>query len=165
MRASRTEAKEIKLRDATKTFPMNQNLAVLKWRYKGNDEGAVPLSINCWPTPSNDGTCEVSIEYELENDSVTLYDLEIFIPLPAGSYPTVSSHTGEWSLEPNSHSLAWSTPLVSADSESTRTGSLMFTVAGDDPETFFPVRVAFVGQVSGVVAVVCHSLTMGSREA
>ncbi|KAJ7180676.1 hypothetical protein C8R46DRAFT_1070218 [Mycena filopes] len=148
MRASRTEAKEIKLRDASKTFPMNQNLAVLKWRYKGNDEGAVPLSINCWPTPSNDGTCEVSIEYELENESVTLYDLEIFIPLPAGSYPTVSSHTGEWSLEPNSHSLAWTTPLVSADSESTRTGSLMFTVAGDDPETFFPVRVAFVGQGS-----------------
>ncbi|KAJ6581509.1 hypothetical protein B0H19DRAFT_1115581 [Mycena capillaripes] len=148
MRASRTEPKEVKLRDASKTFPMNQNLAVLKWRYKGNDEGAVPLSINCWPTPSNDGTCEVSIEYELENESVTLYDLEIFIPLPAGSYPTVSSHTGEWSLEPNSHSLAWSTPLVSADSESTRTGSLMFTVAGDDPETFFPVRVAFVGQGS-----------------
>ncbi|KAJ6612502.1 hypothetical protein B0H10DRAFT_1807345, partial [Mycena sp. CBHHK59/15] len=33
-------------------------------------------------------------------------------------------------------------------SESTRTGSLMFTVAGDDPETFFPVRVAFFGQGS-----------------
>ncbi|KAJ7442303.1 hypothetical protein FB451DRAFT_1343936 [Mycena latifolia] len=148
MRASRTEPKEIKLRDASKAFPMNQNLAVLKWRYKGNDEGAVPLSINCWPTPSNDGTCEVSIEYELENENVTLYDLEIFIPLPAGSYPTVSSHSGEWSLEPNSHSLAWTTPLVSADSESTRTGSLMFTVAGDDPETFFPVRVAFVGRGS-----------------
>ncbi|KAJ7334144.1 hypothetical protein DFH08DRAFT_299792 [Mycena albidolilacea] len=147
-KASRTEAKQVKLRDASKTFPLNQNLAVLKWRYKGNDEGAVPLSINCWPTPSNDGTCEVSIEYELENESVTLYDLEIFIPLPAGSYPTVSSHTGEWSLEPNSHSLLWSAPVVSADSESTRTGSLMFTVAGDDPETFFPVRVAFVGQGS-----------------
>lgn len=39
--------------------------------------------VNCWPTPSNDGTCEVSIEYELENESVTLYDLEIFIPLPS----------------------------------------------------------------------------------
>ncbi|KAJ7898447.1 Adaptor complexes medium subunit family-domain-containing protein [Mycena leptocephala] len=148
MRASRTDPKEVKLRDASKTFPLNQSLAVLKWRYKGNDEGAVPLSINCWPTPSNDGTCEVSIEYELENESVTLYDLEIFIPLPAGSYPTVSSHTGEWSLEPNSYSLAWSTPLVSAGTESTRTGSLMFTVAGDDPETFFPVKVAFVGQGS-----------------
>ncbi|KAJ6610223.1 hypothetical protein B0H10DRAFT_1883660 [Mycena sp. CBHHK59/15] len=145
---NRTEAKEIKLKDTTKSFPLNQSLAVLKWRYKGNEEGAVPLSINCWPTPSHDGTCEVSIEYELENDSVTLYDLEIIIPLPAGSYPTVSSNTGEWSLEPNSHSLLWSTPLVSADSESTRTGSLMFTVAGDDPETFFPVRVAFFGQGS-----------------
>ncbi|KAJ7281503.1 hypothetical protein C8J57DRAFT_1123330 [Mycena rebaudengoi] len=144
LRANRTEPKEIKLRDATKSFPLNQSLAVLKWRYKGSDEGAVPLSINCWPTPSNDGTCEVSIEYELENDSVTLYDLEILIPLPAGSYPTVSSNTGEWSLEPNSHSLAWTTPLVSADSD-TRSGSLMFTVGGDDPETFFPVRVSFIG--------------------
>ncbi|KAJ7043610.1 hypothetical protein C8F04DRAFT_1072702 [Mycena alexandri] len=163
MRASRTEAKEIKLRDASKTFPLNQNLAVLKWRYKGNDEGAVPLSINCWPTPSNDGTCEVSIEYELENESVTLHDLEIFIPLPAGSYPTVSSHTGEWSLEPNSHSLAWTTPLVSADSESTRTGSLMFTVAGDDPETFFPVRVAFVGQGS-LAGVGVASINMEGEE-
>ncbi|KAJ7066630.1 hypothetical protein C8F01DRAFT_1124033 [Mycena amicta] len=147
MKASRSEAKKITLRDSSKTFPTNQPLAVLKWRYKGNDESAVPLSINCWPTPSNDGTCEVSIEYELENESVTLYDLEIFIPLPAGSYPTVSSHTGEWSLEPNSHSLAWTTPVCSADSES-RTGSLMFTVGGDDPETFFPVRVAFVGKGS-----------------
>ncbi|KAJ7832923.1 hypothetical protein B0H13DRAFT_1557757, partial [Mycena leptocephala] len=82
MRASRTDPKEVKLRDASKTFPLNQSLAVLKLWYKGNDEGAVPLSINCWPTPSNDGTCEVSIEYELENESVTLYDLEIFIPLP-----------------------------------------------------------------------------------
>jgi hypothetical protein len=43
-KASRTEAKQVKLRDASKTFPLNQNLAVLKWRYKGNDEGAVPLS-------------------------------------------------------------------------------------------------------------------------
>ncbi|KAF7309774.1 Copper P-type ATPase [Mycena indigotica] len=144
-KANRNEAKKIALRDASKTFPINQNLAVLKWRYKGNDESAVPLSINCWPTPSNDGTCEVSIEFELENESVTLHDLEIFIPLPAGSYPTVSSHTGEWSLEPNSHSLAWTTAIVDASS---RSGSLMFTVGGDDPETFFPVRVAFVGKGS-----------------
>lgn len=115
----------------------------------------------------------------------TLFLIELVHPFSAGSYPTVSSHTGEWSLEPNSHSLAWSTPLVSADSgeilisvvppstgstvgiESTRTGSLMFTVAGDDPETFFPVRVAFVGQVRGTPAasVFCHLLTSWSREA
>jgi hypothetical protein len=38
--------------------------------------------VNCWPSPSNDGTCEVSIEYELENENVTLYDVVISIPLP-----------------------------------------------------------------------------------
>lgn len=38
--------------------------------------------VNCWPTPSNDGTCDVNIEYELENENVSLYDLTISIPLP-----------------------------------------------------------------------------------
>jgi hypothetical protein len=38
--------------------------------------------VNCWPTPSNDGTCDVNIEYELENENVSLYDLVISIPLP-----------------------------------------------------------------------------------
>ena len=31
-------------------------------------------SVNCWPLPLNDGTCEVSIEYELDNEHATLYD-------------------------------------------------------------------------------------------
>src|SRR6266540_1703605 len=42
----------------------------------------IPVPVNCWPSPSNDGTCEVSIEYELENDAVTLYDVVISMPLP-----------------------------------------------------------------------------------
>ena len=40
------------------------------------------MLVNCWPTPSNDGTCEVNIEYELENEGVTLHDVVISIPLP-----------------------------------------------------------------------------------
>ncbi|KAF9011436.1 Adaptor complexes medium subunit family-domain-containing protein [Cyathus striatus] len=141
------QARVVALKDSTKSFPVGQSLAVLKWRYAGTDESNVPLSINCWPTPSNDGTCEVSIEYELENDSVTLYDVIISIPLPDGSYPTVSSHSGEWSLNPSSHSLAWAVPLISP-SDSTRTGSLIFTVGGDDVGAFFPVHVSFVGEGS-----------------
>lgn len=41
--------------------------------------------VNCWPTPSNDGTCDVNIEYELENQSIVLHDLLISIPLPCVS--------------------------------------------------------------------------------
>lgn len=90
----------IALKDPNRQFPVGQSLAVLKWRYTGKDESYVPLSstwsfisifllkclwldtVNCWPTPSNDGTCDVNIEYELENENVTLYDLVISIPLP-----------------------------------------------------------------------------------
>ena len=41
-----------------------------------------PNLVNAWPTPSNDGTVDVSLEYELTNDAVTLYDVEIDVPLP-----------------------------------------------------------------------------------
>ena len=40
------------------------------------------MLVNCWPTPSNAGTCDVNIEYELENEGVNLYDVVISIPLP-----------------------------------------------------------------------------------
>lgn len=95
----------VALKDPSRALPVGQSLAVLKWRYAGTDESNVPLSsecllfclqihptelyatflVNCWPSPSNDGTCEVSIEYELENDNVTLYDVVISIPLPCVS--------------------------------------------------------------------------------
>ncbi|KIL71360.1 hypothetical protein M378DRAFT_214006 [Amanita muscaria Koide BX008] len=135
------------LKDPSKPFPVNQSLTVVRWRYAGTDESNVPLSINCWPAPNSDGTCEVSMEYELENESVILYDVSILIPLPDGSYPTVSSHTGEWSLDASSHSLAWSISKITSSDDS-RSGSLVFTVNGDDPGLFFPVKVNFVGQGS-----------------
>lgn len=80
-----------------------------------------------------------------------------------GSYPTVSSHNGEWSLNPSTHSLTWSIPLISADE---RTGSLMFTVGGDDPGTFFPVHVTFAGQgsLAGVVVGGIKNTTTGEIE-
>ncbi|KAG7089726.1 hypothetical protein E1B28_011381 [Marasmius oreades] len=137
----------VALKDPSRSFPVGQSLAVLKWRYAGTDESIVPLSINCWPTPSNDGTCEVSIEYELENENITLYDVVISIPLPDGSYPTVSSNSGDWSLDPSSHSLSWSTARISSDDD-TRSGSIIFSVGGDDAGAFFPVEVTFVGQGS-----------------
>jgi hypothetical protein len=59
-------------------------------------------------------------------------------------------------LNPSNHSLEWSIPLVSAEN---RSGSLEFTVGGDDAGAFFPVKVAFVGQgnMAGIkVASVSH---------
>jgi hypothetical protein len=134
----------VALKDPSRAFPVGQALAVLKWRYSGRDESLVPLSINCWPSPSNDGTCEVNIEYELENENVTLYDVVISIPLPTGSYPSITTQC-DYSINPATHSLDWSIPLVSTIE---RSGTLEFTVGGDDASVFFPVRVSFVGQGS-----------------
>ena len=95
------EDRIIGLSDSSRSFPIGQSIAVLRWRYSGKDESYLPLSsrwscvpkisweinndgilVNCWPTPSNDGTVEVNMEYELENENVTIHDLVISIPLP-----------------------------------------------------------------------------------
>lgn len=79
-----------------------------------------------------------------------------------GSYPTVSSHVGEWSLDSSSHSLAWSIPVISASDES-KTGSLVFNVGGVDAGIFFPVEVNFIGQGSlGGIAVASIEKVDGS---
>lgn len=64
----------------------------------------------------------------------------------AGSYPTVTpGHSGEWTLNAHSHSIDWIVGKVDAESQS---GTLEFSVGGDDPGAFFPVKVSFVGQGS-----------------
>lgn len=37
----------VALKDPSKSFPVNQSLPVLKWRYAGTDESIVPLSSSC----------------------------------------------------------------------------------------------------------------------
>jgi hypothetical protein len=41
----------IALKDSSRAFPLNQSLAVLKWRYAGTDESNVPLSSECSEFP------------------------------------------------------------------------------------------------------------------
>ena len=67
----------------------------------------------------------------------------------AGSYPTVSSHTGDWALNPSSHALDWTIGRVDSDE---RSGTLEFSIGGDEASAFFPVKVTFVGEgsVAGV---------------
>ncbi|KAE9393739.1 hypothetical protein BT96DRAFT_1050292 [Gymnopus androsaceus JB14] len=60
----------VALKDPSRAFPVGQSLAVLKWRYVGTDESNVEHMVcllNCCPTPSNDGTCKVSIEFVLNS--------------------------------------------------------------------------------------------------
>ncbi|CUA78025.1 Coatomer subunit delta [Rhizoctonia solani] len=139
---------EVKLKDPARGFPVGQPqpLNVLKWRWSSKDETGLPLSVTIWPSPTGDGTCEVNIEWELQNTDLELRDLVISIPLPSGAYPTVLSHTGAWSINPSTHSLDWMTDSVLSGSEAT--GSLEFSIGGHDTDAFFPVKVDFKSEKS-----------------
>ncbi|SNX82149.1 related to coatomer delta subunit (delta-coat protein) [Melanopsichium pennsylvanicum] len=131
-------------RDARKPFPVNQSLGVLRWRMVTKDETALPLSINCWPSPNGQGGCDVSIEYELENEELgELRSVIIAIPLPEGSVPSVECPDGSWAVNEETNNLEWSLESISSANKS---GSLEFSVTegAENVDVFFPVVVDFI---------------------
>ncbi|KAG0361576.1 Coatomer subunit delta [Podila minutissima] len=132
--------KIIAFRDSSKEFPLNTPTGVLRWRFISKDESSIPLSINCWPSPAGDGSSDVNIEYQLENEEMEFKNVNIIIPLPHGSSPTVGEVDGEYLVDRQQGVLIWQLPSISAENPS---GSLEFNCEGDDTESFFPVSVQF----------------------
>ncbi|GAA5905589.1 hypothetical protein JCM8208_005779 [Rhodotorula glutinis] len=139
---------EIRLKEGKKGFPIGQGLGVLKWRMTGTDESVVPLSINCWPS-ADSGSLTVNLEYELENPSLSLHNVVISIPLPAGAEPSISEAPahGSYTVNPHSGHLEWTIDEVS-EAAGTASGSLEFEAQGDDADACFPVAIDFVSQKS-----------------
>lgn len=117
--------------------------------------------VNCWPTPTGDGTTEVNIEYELESDRLTLHNVTITIPIPSNS-PTVTSETGTHSVDSAAGTLTWIIPIVS--SSENKSGSLEFTVDGEDTSVFFPVKADFAAEGSLVGVAVANVLKTDADE-
>ncbi|PWY98894.1 hypothetical protein BCV70DRAFT_201679 [Testicularia cyperi] len=143
-KAAWTSDRVIAPRDARRPFPVNQSLGVLRWRMVTKDETALPLSINCWPSPNGEGGCDVNIEYELENEDIgELKNVVISIPLPDDAYPSVECPDGSWAVNPDTNNLEWSLESISAANKS---GSLEFSVTAgaENVDVFFPVVVDFV---------------------
>ncbi|KAF9152378.1 Coatomer subunit delta [Linnemannia schmuckeri] len=132
--------KTIAFRDSSKEFPLNTPTGVLRWRYLSKDESSIPLSINCWPSPAGDGSSDVNIEYQLENEEMAFKNVNIIIPLPHGAIPTVGEVDGEYIVDGQQGVLIWQLPSVDTSNAS---GSLEFNCEGEDTETFFPVSVQF----------------------
>lgn len=141
-------SRAIALKDPSKPFPVNQNLGVLRWRLATKDESLVPLSIQCWPSVSGDGTGEVNVEYELEAKDLVLQNVVISIPLPEGlSSADITAEAGEGShiVDENAATLSW---VIDRIDSSNSSGSLEFSVpaGAESADVFFPVQVSFVGE-------------------
>jgi len=130
----------IALKNATKPFPLNTDVGVLKWRFQTQDENLIPININCWPTENKNGGCDVNIDYELQDDNLELINVVIVIPLAHGcGAPNVSECEGEYQYEARKNILTWRLPVVDASNKS---GALEFSCQGHT-EDFFPINVAF----------------------
>ncbi|CAG8667937.1 3415_t:CDS:2, partial [Acaulospora colombiana] len=133
----------IALKNPGRGFPVNQPLGILRWRFITKDETAIPLSINCWPSPAGDGTIDVNIEYELESENQEFKDVVISIPLPSSGNPVVGDVDGHYEISRQPRALEWQLPIIDS---SNKQGSLEFNIAGDDVNVFFPVGVSFTSE-------------------
>ncbi|CAF0850687.1 unnamed protein product [Didymodactylos carnosus] len=135
----------IGLKNPEKPFPINQDIGILKWRYQSTDGKEIPLTINCWPSETSNGGCDVNIEYELQNTNLILRDVIISIPLPSGGQtPVIGRIDGDYSFDSRKTCLSWSLPVID---QSNSEGTLEFSVRGKTAD-FFPVKVEFVSETS-----------------
>ncbi|KAJ3042483.1 Coatomer subunit delta [Rhizophlyctis rosea] len=130
----------IALKDPSKPFPPGQALPVLRWRYVSKDESSVPLAINCWPSPSGNGTSDVNIEYELQSNTLELRDVVISIPYPGNGVPTIGDVEGHYQIDRQHHTIEWQLPIID---QSNKSGVLEFSVPSEDVGAFFPIRATF----------------------
>jgi hypothetical protein len=134
----------IGLRDPSKSFPVGQDVGVLKWRFQTQEESEIPLTINCWPSETKNG-CDVSIEYELQKLNLELNNVVIIIPIPSNvAAPIIKQCDGEYQYEKYKNCLLWRSTTID---NTNATGSFEFSVAGH-PSDFFPINVSFVSPKS-----------------
>lgn len=127
------------LKGNNKAYAVGSSLAVGKWTYSSEDEGDLPLLVNCWPTANRGGT-SVSIEYELTKEDLTLDQVVVAVPIH-GLVPVVGEMVGQYMVEKRSQQLLWRLDRIDAENSA---GSMEFTLPAElDAERFFPIQVTF----------------------
>lgn len=121
-----------------KGFPVGRGVGILRWS-TGSDD-APPVSINCWPEEEGGGRIMVNIEMELTRMDVVLHDVNILLPLGTQNPPSIESIDGQMKHDPAAGMMCWHFDTVDA---SNSTGSLEFSVDGENTEVFFPIQVGF----------------------
>lgn len=131
-------SKAVQMSNATKGFPVNNSVGVLRWRAtpKADDTSALPITFTVWVNRGSDDTYNITIEYELTGGDA-LKDVTVIIPY-ATSEPAVSSFDATY--EVSGDSLEWTIGLVD---DGNATGSFEFEAQAGDENEFFPMQVRF----------------------
>lgn len=131
-------SKVIQMSNNAQGFPVNNTVAVLRWRAspKTDDSSALPISFTVWVNKGSDGNCNMTVEYELTGGDA-LKDVSVVIPYSSVE-PVVSSFDA--SYEVSGDSLEWSVGNVDDENPN---GSFEFEAQTDDENEFFPMQVRF----------------------
>ena len=78
---------------------------------------------------------------KMKSFAVFLNDVNILLPLGTSDPPAIESIDGVYKHDPSSGMMCWHFDQVSAANNST--GSLEFSIAGNNPDVFFPVHIGF----------------------
>lgn len=130
----------LQLKDLTKGFPSARPVGILKWTYSSTSDDLLPLKINCWPEEESRNRMIVSMEYTMENPSLTLHDVEIRIPLGTSEPLSVATIDGTYKHLSSSSEVIWHVPLIDSSNGS---GSFEFTITQKQSDAFFPISVSF----------------------
>jgi hypothetical protein len=121
-----------------KGFPVGRAVGILRWSYSGED--AAPITINCWPEDEGSGMINVNIELEMTQSNMVLHDVNILIPLGTTEAPEIGEMDGQYKHDPRQGVMCWHFDVLDA---STNSGSLEFSIPGNNSDAFFPIQIGF----------------------
>ena len=124
-----------------KPYPIGRPVGILKWNYAQED--SAPFTVTCWPEDEGSGAINVNMEFELQRKDAVITDVNILFPLGTTDPPAIESIDGQYKHDPNTGMMCWHHDVIDANNS---TGSLEFSIAGDDVDVFFPVQIAFTSQ-------------------
>lgn len=129
----------LKLKNVDKTYSLNSDVGLLKWRLTIGDEEDLPLILNVFANESFDG-CFVNVEYILKNLNLTLREVIITIPLSLAAHPTVADVFENYEFIRSKSVLKWTIPWIDKNSD---VGTFEFSVTNGYFDHFFPVHIEF----------------------
>ncbi|AET40415.1 coatomer subunit delta Ecym_6007 [Eremothecium cymbalariae DBVPG len=139
-------SKIIGLKDPQKAFPSNdQSLGVLRWRKVGSsdDNSLIPLNVSTWVSPSSDGTFDITLEYDINEEyNQQLKDLRFVVPIYTTN-ATIKEDANEVngsieSIDEEHGVIIRVDPIAPGES-----GVVGFTIKALDEDALFPMSVVF----------------------
>jgi len=130
----------LQLKDTTKGFPSQRPVGILRWTHASTSDDLIPIKINCWPEEESRGQMNVTIEYNVEQTTIELHNVQIHIPLGTSASPNIVSVDGTHKHLQSSNELVWEIALIDASNSA---GTLEFNIAQKNGDAFFPINVSF----------------------